>query len=88
VHDELRERGIEHPVGKRQVLRRADVGVDAGVPIAECGHELLGGIDRGDRRGAEPLDELAGQGTWPRADVDHALACFDAGEVGHLCSEL
>ena len=64
------ERGVELPVGPRQRLCSPLPNVGTGAPIAASGHELGGGIDRGDVRGAEPGGKLNREAARPAPDVD------------------
>jgi hypothetical protein len=87
VDDELREGGVESTARERQSLGRRLQNVDTGVPRSGCGHERPGGIDRGDRRGSDPVDELGRQRAGAAADVQHALTCAHSSEVGELRRE-
>ena len=87
VHDELRERRVEAAVRERQLVRRGEVDVDAGIARAGRRDERLGRIDGRDRVGAEPADELARQRARPGADVEHRPLVADAGEVRQLRGE-
>ena len=81
VDHELRERGVERPVRPRKLLgaapparRRREAG------CSQRGDERRRRIGGGDVRAAP--GELGGQRAGARADVEHALARRDAGEVG------
>ena len=87
VHDELRERRVEAAVRERQLVRRGEVDVDAGIARPGRGDERLGGIDGRDRVGAEPAHELARQRAGARADVEHRFLVADVGEVRQLRGE-
>ena len=78
--DELRERGVERLVRPRELLGRRRLHVDAGQAALERRDERRRGIGGGGVRAAP--DELGRQRTGARADVEHALARLDAGEVG------
>ena len=78
--DELRERGVEALVRPRQVLGRRLVHGDVGQPLAQRRDERRRRVGGGDLRAA--AHELGGQRARAGADVEHAHAPADAGEVG------
>ena len=49
--------------------------------------ERLGRIDRDDRIGSDPGDELRGERAGPAADVDHPLSGRNPREIGELRRE-
>ena len=67
----------------------ADAELDVDARVAGTGgiDERLRRIDRGDGAGTDPRDELGRQRARATADVDHALAGRDPGEVGELRRE-
>ena len=81
---ELRERCVEGVVVEGQVLRGGEPHVHTGVSLAGRFDERLRRIGGRHRVRAKPPDQLGRQRTRPAADVDHALAALDAGEVGEL----
>ena len=84
MDDELRERGVERVVGKRQLLGRPLADVDLGCRArAAATNDSEGSIAATDF-GAEPLDELRRQRARPAADVEHPLTGDDVGQVGEL----
>ncbi len=71
VDDELRERGVELPLGERQLLRSGAFDGHARVAFANCVDERLRRIDGRHGVLAEPLHELRRQRARPAADVEH-----------------
>src|SRR5207237_5793740 len=88
VDYELRERGIEAPVRKRQVLGGRLPDVDAWIALARRSDEGLGRIDGSDSGRPESRDELSRQCAGPAPDIEHLLASMDSGEVGELRRQL
>ena len=88
MDDELCERRVEGVVVEGQVLRGGEPHVHTGVSLARRFDERLRRIGGRHRVRAKPPDQLGRQRTRPAADVDHALAALDAGEVGELRGQL
>ncbi len=84
MHDQLRESRIEHAVGVRQVLRRSEPNINAGMSLACRRNERFGRVDGRHRVGPEPPDELSRQGARPAADVEHFQSGMHAAEVRKL----
>ena len=74
-------------VGERQLLGEGLLDPDLRQPLPHRADERRRRVDRGDRTGAEPAHELGRQRAGAAADVEHALAVADAGEVGELRRE-
>ena len=73
VDDELRDRGVERVVRKRQVLGRRLIHRDAGESLARRLDERLRRIDGDDRIRADAPDQLGRERTRAAADVEDAL---------------
>jgi hypothetical protein len=81
AHDELGERGVEGGGRPWQLLGRSLPHLRAGKALGAGEGESRGWIDRRHPLGAHATRKLAGQGARPTADVEHALAGLDLGEV-------
>src|SRR3954447_23697674 len=84
VHDELRQRCVEHAVGERQRFRRRLLDVDTGMALARSCDEGLRRIDGRDVRRAYALHEFRGERAGTTADVEHSLSRADTGKVCEL----
>jgi hypothetical protein len=82
MHNELREGNVEFAIGKGQLLRGGTSHVDAGVTLTGGDHKWARRVDGRHRLGAEPRDELAGQGAGPATHVERPLPSLDARKVG------
>ena len=82
MHDELREGNVELGIGKGQLLGGGTSNIDTGVALTGGVHKWLRGIDGRHGLGAEPRDELAGQGAGATTDIERPLALLDAPVVG------
>ena len=87
VHDELREGGVERAVVERQVLRRGALDVDLGVALACRRDEGRRGIDGRHVIRSEAADQFCRERAGTTADVEHALARLDAGQIREEGSE-
>ena len=83
MHNELCEGNVDLAIGKGQLLRGGKPDVDAGVALTGSDHEWLEGSTGRHRVGAEPRDELAGQGAGPATHVERSLPLLDSREVGN-----
>ena len=81
MHDELRERGTELGVGKRERFRARTAHYNARMARLDCGDERLRWIDCRHRVRAETLDQHARERPRSTPDVDGPLARGDACEV-------
>jgi hypothetical protein len=82
MDNELREGNVELGIGKGQLLCGGMSDVDAGVTLTGGHHKCLRRVDGCNRLGAEPRNELAGQGAGPATYVERSLPSLDAPEVG------
>ena len=87
VHDELRERCVERVLGERQVFGGRLLYADIGEALTGRLDERRRGIDGRHRRRPESSCELARQGAWAAADVEHSAEVVDAGEVRKRAGE-
>ena len=80
VHDELREGGVEHPVGERELLGRRHDHLNAGQPCPARLRERRRRLRGGDGGAPEPLREHPRERPRPAADVEGPHALVDTGE--------
>ena len=74
MDDELRQRGVERVVGKRQLLCPSLAHVDPGIALARGENERLGRVRRRHRIRTEARDQLLRQRPGAATDVDNSLS--------------
>lgn len=74
MNDKLREPCVEDAVGVRQPFRRSAANVDAGVSRTRSHDEGFGRIDRRDRPGPKPRDQLGRESARTAANIQRAIA--------------
>ena len=85
---QLRQCGIEHSIGKRQVFSRRTLHAYARLPSARGRDKPGWGIDRVYRFGPEALDQLSRQCARATPDVERTLARRHAGKVSEAGRQL
>ena len=81
VNDELRQRGVEVAVRKRELLGSRLSYIDSWMAFPSGLDERLRGLDCGHSSRPQPFDELGGQSTWATADIEDALPRGDLREL-------
>ncbi len=82
MDDQLGQGEIEQVVVEGQALSRGFSHGDARESLPRCRDERRRRVDSRHRLSAEPVDEHAGEGTRPTADLDGRLVAGHTGEVG------
>ena len=74
MNDKLRERRVEGAIGVRQRFRRSAANVDTGVSRTRSRDKRFGRIDRRDRPGPKPRDQLGRESARTAANIQRAIA--------------
>ena len=75
---------VNVPNGEGKLFGACALHDDPGMALTRGADELLGRIDGGYVRRAQPFHEHARERTGPAADVEHAISGLDAGVVDQL----